>query len=472
MNPLRALLWIALATAGCVDAHPQLTLEEPAREEIPPNEDAGSLSGAQDRLADAATASADAGVELLPDDAAIEGDLDREGTAPRRFWWNAQVFAPSDTPRAIWGDGHVHSNFSGDGNHSVIDMMNRAKALGADFVWITDHGRTPSQRGGLTEAELDICSARGRSATDADQFAGCGIEYRLGYTRRNGTKVYEAWHQIVHGMREDEFGEILNVNGYTSWRAYQRDLAATDAYATLTHPSGPTPWYNDDDSAFRDTTPANHPNVELIELNGGDDNPANGNNRVDGINTYLRFLNDGWQVSPVWNSDMHHFYSGPEKAKGYGAWIDPDDWRPGRYRAALRRSARRHNTFANHPGNQRNYIRVISLHAPGGRQEAMMGSTVPARDRLHLRIRANITGSNERWWFRLYTNRNRRFDDPARRAGPADTDVVADGRAQQWEPSIRTEGIRWVVVYASTERGAPGRETQYLVSAPIWIDNR
>lgn len=101
-----------------------------------------------------------------------------------------------------------------------------------------------------------------------------------------------------------------------------------------------------------------------------------------------------------------------------------------------------------------------------------MGSTVPARDRLHLRIRANITGSNERWWFRLYTNRNRRFDDPARRAGPADTDVVADGRAQQWEPSIRTEGIRWVVVYASTERGAPGRETQYLVSAPIWIDNR
>lgn len=477
MRSSRLVPSFVLVLAGCVG------LEMPTR--LMEAEDAAAAATDAGWPADAASAPDDAGAPEPPGDDAGEGppppgdagaDPSREGgsgpTGPRRFWWSTQVLDPSDTPRAIWGDGHVHSDFSGDGTRSARAMMDRAHALGADFVWITDHGRTPRHGGGITEREFDACSAAGRRASDADQFAGCGIEYRLGYTRADGSKVYEAWHQIVHGMLEGQFGEHFSANGYTRWRPYQDDLSGTSAYATLTHPSGPTPWYGDDDSRFRDTDPAHHRDVELIELNGGDDHAGNGNNRVDGINTYFRFLNDGWQVSPVWNSDMHHFYSGPEKAKGYGAWIDPADWRPGNYRAALRRSARRHNTFANHPGNQRNYIRVVSLRAAGGAQEAMMGSTLGPRARLHLRIRANISRGNERWTFRIYTNRNARFDDPLRTAGPAATEVVSSGSVQQWEPSIRTDRVRWVVVYASTERGAPGQETQYLVSAPIWINNR
>lgn len=395
------------------------------------------------------------------------------GLPPPRFWWDTEVNAPADVPHAIWGDGHVHSNFSGDGNHPALDMMNRAKQLGADFVWITDHARTPIHNGGISEAEFDICSANGNQASDADQFAGCGIEYRLGYTRENGTKVYEAWHQIVHGMEENHFGEVMNERGYTSWTAYQKDLASLNAvYAVLTHPSGPTAWYNDDDGAYRDTNPANHPDIELIELNGGDDNSANGNNRVDGINTYLRFLNDGWQVSPIWDSDMHHFYNGEEKAKGYGAWIDKVDWKPGSYRLTLRRAVRKHNTFANHPGNQKNYIRMISLSSAGGAPEAMMGSTLPKRDRLHLSIRTNITSGNKRWHFKLFTNLNRKFPSPHRTVGPAGTQAVSGGTEQEWTLGLDTTGIKWVVAYASPETGAPGGATQYVVSAPIWINNR
>lgn len=144
-------------------------------------------------------------------------------------------------------------------------------------------------------------------------------------------------------MGKNQFGEVMNERGYTSWPKYQADLASTsNVYATLTHPSGPTPWYNDDDSAYRDT--------ELIELNGGDGDAANGNNRLDGIHAHLRFLNDGWQISPLWNSDMHAFYRGDEQAKGYGVFVDKAQWKPGSYRATLRNAVRRHSTF-NAPGS-------------------------------------------------------------------------------------------------------------------------
>ena len=406
-----------------------------------------------------------------PSDAAMT-DAATDALGPRRFWWNTEVIDPATAPDPIWGDGHVHSDFSGDGTHPALEMMNRAKDLGADFVWITDHARTPANSGGVSAAEFDVCTARGRDATDADQFAGCGVEYRLGYTRANGTHVYEAWHQIVHDIASDEFGEVLNVEGYTSWPAYHRDLARTSAYAIITHPSGPTAWYNDDDSAYRDTDPSNHPNTELLEVNGGDDDASNGNNMVDGINVYLRFLNDGWQVSPVWDSDMHQFYGGPEQAKGYGTWIDrAAQWAPSTYRAALRTAARRHSSFANHPGNQRNYIRMLSLAADGS-PEALAGSTLPPRARLRLRVRANINNSDERWFFRLYTNRASRFDAPFMSAGAGATDVVMGGDVQQWEPSFPTDGITWVVAFASITNGSPSADTQYLVSAPIWLNDR
>ncbi len=390
----------------------------------------------------------------------------------RRYWWDNERIDPDLVPDPIWGDGHVHSDFSGDGHHPARAMMNRAQELGADFVWITDHTQTPSNPGGVSAAEFDICSARGRDATEGDRFAGCGVEYRLGYVRANGSRVFEAWHQIVHDIAPDEFGEVLDVQGYTSWPAYQRDLARTQAYAVITHPSGPTPWFDDDDAPFRDTDPSNHPNTELIELNGGDDDPRNGNNQVDGINAYLRFLGERWQVSPIWDSDMHHFYPGPERAKGYGTWVDRRQWRPDSFRAVLRAAARRHVSFANHPGDERNWIRMVSLAPSGGAPEAMMGSTLPPRPTLRLRVRANIDRGRERWTFRLYTNRDARFDSPARAASAAATEAVDGGRAQQWEPTLDTTGLHWVVAYASADDGPPGPATQYLVSAPIWLNNR
>lgn len=428
-------------------------------------------AGADDATVDGGAAADDDGPvdagaadeEVVPADAGPQ--------PPPRFWWSTEVYAPSESPNPIWGDGHVHSDYSGDGNHGVRAMIDRAHALGADFVWITDHGRTPNDPGGIKEFEFDACSDVASERTSAAQFAGCGVEYRLGYTRPNGTKVYEAWHQIVQGIRKDQFGETLSSNGYTSWSAYQDDLASQDdAYATITHPSGPTAWYDDDDDAFRDADPAHHPDVELCELNGGDDDAANGNNRVDGLHAYFRLLQDGWQVSPVWNSDMHHFYAGAEKAKGYGAWIDAAQWGVGAHRAVLREAARRHRTFANHPGDERNFIRMVSL--VDGAPEAMMGSTLPPRASLTLRIRANISDGQKRWRFRLYTNEHRAFGEPYRSAGFADTTVVADGAAQQWDVTFPTDGVRWVVAYASPDTGAPGATTQYVVSAPLWLNDR
>ncbi|MBL8602440.1 MAG: PHP domain-containing protein [Myxococcales bacterium] len=397
----------------------------------------------------------------------------RDAPAPtptRRFWWDSERIDPAAYPDPVWGDGHVHSNFSGDGDHPALAMMNRAHALGADFVWITDHAQTPVNNGGISAQEFDQCSARAREATDDAHFAGCGVEYRLGYVRPNGSRVYEAWHQVVQNIGADEFGPALNVQGYTSWPQYQRDLARTQAWAVITHPSGPTAWFNDDDAAYRDDDPSRHPNTELIELNGGNDDGGNGNNQVDGLNAYFRFLNGRWQLSPVWDSDMHRFYPGAEQAKGFGLWVDRRAWSPARYRATLRESVRRHVSFANHPGNQRNWIRVLSLHGDGS-PEALMGSTLGPRESLRLRVRANLAGNTARWIFRLYTNRNDRFDTPARVVGPTGTEVL-NGNVQSWEPTLDTEGLVWAVVYASPEPGPPGPETQYLVSAPIWLNNQ
>jgi hypothetical protein len=432
-----------LAGLACVDSTPPHPLDSGV---VDPPSDGGATGG----------------------DAGTVGDAGPTGIS--RQWWDVEINDPADTPDFILGDGHVHSDFSGDGHNPALEMMNRALSLGADFVWITDHARTPTQLGGVTAAEFDVCSAKGRQATNAVQFAGCGVELRLGYTRPNGSKVYEAWHQILHGVEEAQFGEVLSEFGYTDWKTYQDDLARMpNAYASITHPSGPTPWYNDDDSEYRDTHPENHPNVELIELNGGDDNPANGGNLVDGINAYFRFLSDDWQVSPVWDSDMHYFFSGEEKAQGNGAWIKLSDWTPDRFRSALRTSARKHNTFANHPGDERNFIQLVTLAAPGGSAEAMMGSTLLPRAQLHLRARAKISNSVKRWTFKLFTNKHDRFENPQLSAGEAKTEVVLGGKAQEWAFSLDTTGIRWVVVYASPDPGDPGKATQYLVSAPIWI---
>jgi hypothetical protein len=458
---------------AAIAAEASMHVDAPPPDTSPPR-DASAPLDAPDMI-DAGARPDDAGMPDAPDarlprDAG--SDVRPDPPPPRRYWWDNERIDPDLVPDPIWGDGHVHSDFSGDGHHPALAMMNRAKELGADFVWITDHTQTPSNPGGVSAAEFGACSARGRDATDGDRFAGCGVEYRLGYVRANGSRVFEAWHQIVHDIAPGEFGEVLNVQGYTSWPAYQRDLARTQAYAVITHPSGPTPWFDDDDAAFRDTDPSNHPNTELIELNGGDDDARNGNNQVDGINAYLRFLGERWQVSPVWDSDMHHFYPGPERAKGYGTWVDRRQWRPDSFRAVLRAAARRHVSFANHPGDERNWIRMVSLAPSGGAPEAMMGSTLPPRPTLRLRVRANIDRGRERWTFRLYTNRDARFDSPARAAGAAATEAVDDGRAQQWEPTLDTTGLHWVVAYASADDGPPGPATQYLVSAPIWLNNR
>lgn len=470
------------STPAAIDAGPDAALDAPGPLDVPTALDAPAALDVPTAI-DGPVAF-DAGVAFdapmvrdvppRPDVAVVRDagvDVRTGPTGPGRFWWGPERIDPELVPDPIWGDGHVHSDFSGDGNHPVLAMMNRAHALGADFVWITDHARTPVHGGGITAGEFDRCAAAGREATGGARFAGCGVEYRLGYVRPSGDRVFEAWHQVVHDIGADEFGEVLNELGYTSWPAYHRDLARTQAYAVVTHPSGPTPWFDDDDSAFRDTDPSNHPDAELIELNGGDDRSANGNNQVDGINAYLRFLREGWQLSPVWDSDMHHFYSGPERAKGYGTWVDRRQWRPESYRSVLRTAARRHVSFANHPGDERNWIRLVSLDASGA-PEAMMGSTLAARSTLRLRVRANIDGGRERWTFRLYTNRDARFDSPARVAGAPATEVVAGGSAQQWEPTLDTSGLHWVVAYASAGEGPPGPETQYLVSAPIWLDDR
>lgn len=464
---IRALSLVSTLAAGC--AQRSAPLDAGASDT---GEDARAASDVE-RASDAPSPDSRAGSDATLDaisDASPRDATTRDATlGPRRFWWDTQRIDPASATDAIWGDGHVHSNFSGDGTRSASDMMGRALALGADFVWITDHAQTPENGGGVSASEFDQCAAAARNASDARRFAGCGVEYRLGYTRANGTRVFEAWHQIVHDIDEDQFGELFNVQGYTNWSNYQADLARSHAIAVVTHPSGPTAWYDDDDSAFRDTDPSHHPDTELIELNGGDDDASNGNNQVDGINAYLRFLNDGWQLSPVWDSDMHQFYPGAEQAKGYGTWIDRADWTAGNFRNALRAAARRHSSFANHPGDERNYLRVLSLTASGA-AEALAGSTLSPRETLRLRVRANVPGSTERWTFKLFTNRNRRFDDPLRVAGPGATSVVAGD--QQWEPMLDTTGVHWVVVYASTITGAPGPETQYLVSAPLWLNDR
>lgn len=101
-----------------------------------------------------------------------------------------------------------------------------------------------------------------------------------------------------------------------------------------------------------------------------------------------------------------------------------------------------------------------------------MGSTLPPRERLRLQIRARISGGDKRWLFRLYTNQNDRFDAPLRRADAAATTVVSGGNEQEWELTVDTAGLRWVVAYASTEPGRPGAATQHLVSAPLWLNDR
>lgn len=53
----------------------------------------------------------------------------------------------------IKGDLHVHSNYS-DGIDSIKDMALRAKALGYEYIAITDHSKSARYAGGLDEARL------------------------------------------------------------------------------------------------------------------------------------------------------------------------------------------------------------------------------------------------------------------------------------------------------------------------------
>ena len=56
--------------------------------------------------------------------------------------------------------------------------------------------------------------------------------------------------------------------------------------------------------------------------------------------------------------------------------------------------------------------------------------------------------------------------------GEVVTSVIAGGTEQQWEPTIDVTRVRWVVVYASTEAGGPRADGEYLMSAPLWLNNR
>jgi hypothetical protein len=199
--------------------------------------------------------------------------------------------------------------------------------------------------------------------------------------------------------------------------------------ALITRPTGPANWTLGKDPG-RNTDPEANGELDVYELDGE-------GTVVSRINYFFDWLNAGWKVSPVYDTDMHHSkWAGVEGPKTAGAWTKDGTW-SGNQWPALRVAMRAHRTFANYPGKAKNYIRLVSLDA-GGEPECMMGSTLPTTGE-PLRLEITVSASQKQWHFRLFTNQKSAFGTPAASAAPADTTLV-DGKEQRWRPTIDTSG--------------------------------
>lgn len=76
----------------------------------------------------------------------------REGTTEMAFQ-GKDAFPRLVTSADVRGDLHLHSQWS-DGHHTIRDMALKAKALGYEYIAITDHSRSLRVAGGLAIDEL------------------------------------------------------------------------------------------------------------------------------------------------------------------------------------------------------------------------------------------------------------------------------------------------------------------------------
>jgi hypothetical protein len=458
---MRAILAVSIAvlTTACgassTDADPDTDPdsgsgdagEADAGEVDAPPSDAGSdSSDSSDAVSDAGGPVPDGGEDVTD----AGQDVSDGGDVPNK----PGCVDPTTIGLVKWGDMHVHSTNS-DGDFAPSVMMQAAKDQGADFVWITDHSQSFEQSGSgpLTPGEFASCMSSGAAKTTASFLARCGIEWRLGYQSQD-----EKWHGVMLGMTPDQFPGRFAVESYTNWDEYLADMDGAGTVALITHPTGPANWTLGKDPG-RNTDPEANGELDVYELNGE-------GTVVSRINYFFDWLNAGWKVSPVYDTDMHHSkWAGVEGPKTAGVWIKDGTW-SGNQWPALRVAMRAHRTFANYPGQAKNYIRLVSLDA-GGEPECMMGSTLPATVE-PLRLEITVNASQKQWHFRLFTNQKSAFGTPVASAAPADTTLV-DGEEQRWRPTIDTSGVKWIAVVATRGPDAPANDNVWLVSAPLWL---
>ncbi len=58
------------------------------------------------------------------------------------------------------GDHHVHTQYSRDGRHTILDQATRARQFGLDWMVVTDHGGPEHVRVGVIRTAPDIAAAR------------------------------------------------------------------------------------------------------------------------------------------------------------------------------------------------------------------------------------------------------------------------------------------------------------------------
>lgn len=371
------------------------------------------------------------------------------------LWWPTEINSPDSRPLAKFGDTHAHTSRSGDSDTPPATLVSTAINKGADFLWITDHGRRSDGSGNFTVSDFNNCLDTNQTS-GAWGFSACGMETRIG-----GDK----FHHIVLDWNSGEPQQFGTV-GYDSWDAARADYSTAASHMTgvITHP-GHTPgigWITAEDGGWETgipTSSSSYEYIRLIEINGATGGYS------EGRDTYFRILNRGWKVSPVWATDMHNLWGGEEKPQSAGIWTHPDDWVSGNYRNAFRSAAKARATFANFPGANRYSIRMITLTSTGA-PEALMGSTLARRTTVKLRIKATTTGGSKPWTFRLFKSDDvTQTSTPVWLTGdPADCTSVSNGTEQEWEPTVTLPAdASWIVVEAT--RASSDR----LLSAPIWF---
>lgn len=428
--------------AGDASPHPQDAASSP---DSPTDADAGTPPP------DSATPEADSPDAPPLDPDAGDAASDADDPPPPK----PGCVDPAKVGLVKWGDMHVHSTYS-DGDFTPPVMMQAAKDLDADFVWITDHSKSFQQNGDgpLTAQEFADCMSDAAAKSTDSFLARCGIEWRLGYLSND-----EKWHGVMLGMTPAQFPGHFNVESYTNWDKYLADMDGAGTVALITHPTGPANWTLGKDPG-RNTDPDANGELDVYELNGD-------GTVVERINYFFDWLSAGWRVSPVYDTDMHHSkWTGNEGPKCAGAWIRDGTWSGSQW-PALRDAMRAHRTFANFPGKAKNWIRLVSLTS-GGQPECLMGSSLPAQsDPLRLEVTANA--ASKKWHFRLFTNHKSNYGNPAASAAPADTSLV-NGSEQRWRPTLDPTGLRWIAVVATLSPDPPTADDVWLVSAPLWLE--